>query len=156
MTPLLNGTNVVYSGNLAAFRQVLGNNSAFYKPPGAIRDLRCVQDVYLPLIFLHVLCRFMGMNVVASEDEVWRRHRRIVAPAFNHTTYRNVWMTTARVYHDMIEKEGWTNAKVARIVNTNIITHKVISYLHSFSNLAEFCGYSSHSSSSPQLVSTSR
>lgn len=67
----------------------------------------------------------MGVNVVASEGEAWKRHRRIAAPAFNHTTYQNVWSTTTTVYHSMIEKEGWTNAKEVRIADTNLITHKV-------------------------------
>ena len=67
----------------------------------------------------------MGFNVVGSEGEVWKRHRRIAAPAFNHATYRNVWSTTARVYADMLDKEGWKNVNETPITNFNKITHKV-------------------------------
>ena len=56
VTLLLSGTNLVYSANLATFRQVLGNNSAFYKPPGAIKDLQCVRQckpILEPLFMYH-------------------------------------------------------------------------------------------------------
>lgn len=67
----------------------------------------------------------MGQNVVTSDGEAWRRHRRITAPAFNHTTYRNVWETTARVYADMLEQEGWVHVDETAPANFNKITHKV-------------------------------
>lgn len=47
------------------------------------------------------------MNLVASEKETWRRHRRIMGPAFNNRTFRLVWDETVKLYDDMIKTEGW-------------------------------------------------
>lgn len=67
----------------------------------------------------------MGDNVVAAEGETWRRHRRITAPAFNHSTYRNVWETTTKVYTDCMEQEGWNDVDAVPSIDFNKITHKV-------------------------------
>ena len=83
--------------------------------------LNCNQNVISPL----------GANLLTTEGEIWRRHRRIAAPAFNHRTYQNVWDTTADVYDEMSKKEGWNNVNEVRDVNINEITHKVNSILNS-------------------------
>lgn len=67
----------------------------------------------------------LGMNVLSSEGEDWKRHRRIVAPAFNQTTYLNVWETTVNVYKEIAEKEYWESKETVTINNFNLITHKV-------------------------------
>ena len=68
-----------------------------------------------------------GDNVVSSEGEMWKRHRRITAPAFNHTTYKNVWDTSVRVYEEMLVAEGWKdpNIRETKITDFSEITHKV-------------------------------
>ena len=83
--------------------------------------LNCNQNVISPL----------GANLLTTEGEIWRRHRRIAAPAFNHRTYQNVWDTTADVYDEMSKKEGWNNVNEVRDVNINEITHKVNLILNS-------------------------
>ena len=66
-----------------------------------------------------------GDNVVSLEGEMWKRHRRIAAPAFNHTTYKNVWDTTVHVYEEMIAAEGWADVSETPVTNFSKITHKV-------------------------------
>jgi cytochrome P450 len=48
-----------------------------------------------------------GPNLVSSNKDDWRRHRRIMGPAFNTSTYSIVWAETLRVYRDIIAAEGW-------------------------------------------------
>ena len=67
----------------------------------------------------------MGENVITTDGDVWRRHRRITAPAFNQSAYEYVWETTAALYEDMLRQEGWKEAKTGCIVDINVITHKV-------------------------------
>ena len=67
----------------------------------------------------------MGDNIVSSDGEMWRRHRRITAPAFNYTTYKNVWDTTVCVYEEMLAVEGWKRASETKVADFNVITHKV-------------------------------
>lgn len=68
----------------------------------------------------------LGENLASTEGDAWRRHRRIAAPAFNHTTYRNVWDTTARVFEEMKVTEGWNGMPEANVANVGTITHKVL------------------------------
>ena len=70
------------------------------------------------------------MNVLSSEGEDWKRHRRIVAPAFNPTTYLNVWETTVNVYKDIIDKERWEGKDTITVNNFSVITHKVSTFTY--------------------------
>ena len=69
--------------------------------------------------------RLLGINLISENGEIWKRHRRVIAPAFNHVTYRNVWDTTASVYKEMIEEEGWLDAEGGKELDINENTHKV-------------------------------
>ena len=71
--------------------------------------------------------RLLGINLISENGEIWKRHRRVIAPAFNHVTYRNVWDTTANVYKEMIEEEGWLDAEGGKELDINENTHKVSS-----------------------------
>ena len=61
----------------------------------------------------------------STNGEVWRRHRRVISPALNHVTYRNVWDTTANVYKEMIKEEGWLDTGGGKELDMNENTHKV-------------------------------
>lgn len=66
-----------------------------------------------------------GANILTADGEMWRRHRRITAPAFNHTTYQNVWDTTVHVYAEMLAAEGWDQVSETGETDINAVTHKV-------------------------------
>ena len=66
-----------------------------------------------------------GDNVVTTIGDTWKRHRRITAPSFSHSTYRNVWDTTVSVYADMLDKEGWKDVGETPLTDINKATHKV-------------------------------
>ncbi|KAL5512726.1 hypothetical protein ACEPAG_2992 [Sanghuangporus baumii] len=108
--PLFYGRDILYTSSLAVFHQCLSFNAPFDKPGME-------------------LLQIMGDNVVTSEGEDWKRHRRIVAPAFNHATYRNVWETTAKVYEDMLKQEGWEHVDTTPPAEFNKITHKLALFL---------------------------
>ncbi|KAG6829041.1 hypothetical protein H0H87_012774, partial [Tephrocybe sp. NHM501043] len=48
-----------------------------------------------------------GMNLFAADGETWRKHRRIVGPAFNRKLYEMVWAETLETYREMISAETW-------------------------------------------------
>ncbi|KAF8816052.1 cytochrome P450 [Phlegmacium glaucopus] len=48
-----------------------------------------------------------GDNVLTSHGEMWKRHKRIMGPAFNAKMYSNVVEQTISIYRDMVEIEGW-------------------------------------------------
>ncbi|KIM86789.1 hypothetical protein PILCRDRAFT_64934 [Piloderma croceum F 1598] len=92
--PFLIGKPSIYTSNLDVARQVVGGGIQSYwiKPEDASTTL----------------LKF-GMNLAAAEKDTWRRHRRIMGPAFNNTTYALVWDRTVQAYKDMIAHEGWSD-----------------------------------------------
>jgi len=56
-----------------------------------------------------------GHNLISINKEDWRRHRRIIGPAFNHSTYSLVWAETLRIYRDITTTEGWTQKDVVTL-----------------------------------------
>ena len=69
--------------------------------------------------------RIFGDNVFASVGETWKRHRRILAPAFTQSLYKNVWATSQKMYELMVEEDGWRTKKVVEIDDINKLTRKV-------------------------------
>ena len=66
------------------------------------------------------------MNLAGAEGgDLWRRHRRIMGPAFNNSTYALVWDETLRVYKDMMVNEGWNQKDVVDIPVVQVYTFKV-------------------------------
>ncbi|KAG8808633.1 hypothetical protein FRC17_003861 [Serendipita sp. 399] len=51
--------------------------------------------------------RFWGENLVSAKADTWKRHRRILQPAFNSKTYEMVWNESTRFYHEMVAAEKW-------------------------------------------------
>ncbi|EJD03263.1 cytochrome P450 [Fomitiporia mediterranea MF3/22] len=109
-TPVLYGETCIFSANLDALYQSLALNSDFHKAPNPTLDM-------------------LGTNVVTSTGDVWKRHRRITAPAFNHSTYENVWDTTIKVYSEMLDKEGWRNVDETPMADMSKATHKLALFL---------------------------
>ena len=70
----------------------------------------------------------LGENVVTTDGDTWKRHRRIVAPSFNNSTYKSVWDTTLHVYKDMLNKEGWHGMDRTGVTDICKTTHKVRSF----------------------------
>ncbi|KAH9973784.1 cytochrome P450 [Lactifluus volemus] len=83
--PFLLGPPLIFTSSLEVARQILtgGNHLMWAKP---------IE---------------WGTNLITSDKDDWRRHRRIMGPAFNASTYSIVWAETSRVYRDMISVEGW-------------------------------------------------
>ncbi|KAJ7269928.1 cytochrome P450, partial [Mycena rebaudengoi] len=66
-----------------------------------------------------------GMNLTAADGLVWRKHRRVVGPAFGTELYKLVWTQTAKTYRDMIEVEGWEKKDVVEIPIIQKLTLKL-------------------------------
>ncbi|KDR68944.1 hypothetical protein GALMADRAFT_160726 [Galerina marginata CBS 339.88] len=58
-----------------------------------------------------------GENIFSSEGEIWKRHRRIMAPAFSTKTYAKVLEQTKELYREMVQEEGW-EGKVEVVVDS--------------------------------------
>ncbi|EKM48946.1 uncharacterized protein PHACADRAFT_214578 [Phanerochaete carnosa HHB-10118-sp] len=69
-------------------------------------------------------CRVWGPNVFAANGDDWKRHRRIIAPAFCPATYAAVWEETSRVFDEMEAEEGWLERSTVDIPAINSYTYK--------------------------------
>jgi cytochrome P450 len=77
------------------------------------------------VVSLIVIFSEWGPSLLTSSKEDWRRHRRIVGPAFNTATYSTVWAETSRVYRDIITTEGWTQKDLVTLRPVQAYTIRV-------------------------------
>ncbi|KAJ7512690.1 cytochrome P450 [Mycena galericulata] len=110
VVPILSGIPGLWTSNMDIGRQIAagGHRSSFVKPESSSRA------------FLT-----WGMNLAASDGQMWRKHRRIVGPAFGIDLYKLVWKQTAQTYREMVEVEGWKNKDVVDIPVIQRITLKL-------------------------------
>lgn len=108
--PFVFGRPVICTSNLDVARQVTsgGPKRSFYKPPTASAALL-----------------LWGMNIVAADGEMWRKHRRIIGPAFNNRLYEMVWSETLDTYREMISAEGWTTKDMMEVPVVQKLTSKL-------------------------------
>ncbi|KIM47101.1 hypothetical protein M413DRAFT_64094 [Hebeloma cylindrosporum] len=104
------GGPAIFSANLDVARQVAGggHKSSFFKPENASRALLA-----------------WGMNLVAADKETWRKHRRVMGPAFNNNLYEMVWKQTLTTYREMVSAEGWSDKKEIDIPVIQQLTFKL-------------------------------
>ncbi|KAH7919052.1 cytochrome P450 [Leucogyrophana mollusca] len=110
VVPFFLGAPTLYTQSLDVARQVVsaGHRSAVF---GKIDSMSAA--------FL-----FWGPNIIAADREVWRKHRRIMGPAFNNETYSLVWSTSQQLYADMLAAEGWNSRNTIDVASMQTLTFK--------------------------------
>ncbi|KAG8761432.1 hypothetical protein FRC14_003845 [Serendipita sp. 396] len=116
MTPWIWGDTILYTRSLDILRQVAGggSNRIWVKPDWASGAL---------MLF--------GRNLISENLESWRRHRRVMQPAFNAKTYDLVWTETTKIYQDMVKTENWPTSPGERVSleSFNKLTYKLGLYV---------------------------
>ncbi|VDB94071.1 unnamed protein product [Peniophora sp. CBMAI 1063] len=69
----------------------------------AIKEVASDRFRYVKPSECYTTINVYGDNIVASEGEVWKRHRKITAPAFSEKQNQLVWDETCRVIDELIE-----------------------------------------------------
>lgn len=91
IVPVLIGTPTLYSCSVDVLKQLLGNENKLH--------------LVKPLdITLH---RLWGESLAASSGEIWRRHRRAVAPAFHSKIFETEGQEAINVFREMVAAEKW-------------------------------------------------
>jgi cytochrome P450 len=67
----------------------------------------------------------LGDSLASVSGEAWRRHRRIVAPAFNPRTYSNIRHASSDIYREMVHAEGWHEKTSVSLDSINTLILKV-------------------------------
>jgi len=110
LVPFLSGLPTLYSSNLDIARQISGGGA---------------RNIFIKPAASHASLLRWGMNLVASNGETWRKHRRIMGPSFNNRVYQMVWTETLKTYNEMLSAEGWTNRKEIDVPLVQSLTFKV-------------------------------
>ncbi|KAF8138092.1 cytochrome P450, partial [Mycena galopus ATCC 62051] len=120
LVPVFAGIPGLWTSNMDIARQIAGggHRSSFIKPPASTITLLA-----------------WGMNIVSAEGSMWRKHRRIVGPAFGPELYKLVWNKTLEFYREMIQVEGWKDTNFVELPVTQKITLK-LAFL-----LISICGF---------------
>ncbi|KAH7906468.1 cytochrome P450 [Hygrophoropsis aurantiaca] len=107
MVPFLFGGPSFYTSSLDVVRQLLKDEgkSRLVKP----RELTAVLLLW-------------GENLVSANGETWKRHRRIVSPAFTTKTYALVWQETISTYREMTAAESWESREEIILSDINHLT----------------------------------
>ncbi|KZV81717.1 cytochrome P450 [Exidia glandulosa HHB12029] len=78
----------------------------------SIADAQAIQDMFLhrsrfpkPVEFYSTL-QILGDNVVVTEGDTWKRHRKICAPSFSEQNNKLVWEESIRVTSEALEAWG--------------------------------------------------
>ncbi|KAF9000893.1 cytochrome P450 [Cyathus striatus] len=115
VVPFISGTPAVFTSNLEVARQVMAglNKSAYGKPS--------IEGAGL--------MNYWGISLVIAEGEDWRKHRRIVGPAFTQKLYELVWFDAIDLYNQMLSVEGFENKKVVEVSAVQDLTFKFAFYI---------------------------
>jgi len=89
IVPWLHGTPAVFVSSMEMMQQILGYSDDFDK---------LSRDVGTSLF---------GTNVATLQKEPWKKHRRILNPAFSQKLYSMVWKESMRTFRDMVDTETW-------------------------------------------------
>ncbi|TFK73443.1 cytochrome P450 [Pluteus cervinus] len=66
-----------------------------------------------------------GSNILTADGEQWRKHRRIVGPAFSKDLYQLVWQDVCHIYDEMTEAEGWSQKDTFEVPAVQSFTFKL-------------------------------
>ncbi|KAJ7676376.1 hypothetical protein B0H17DRAFT_1139944 [Mycena rosella] len=65
-----------------------------------------------------------GDNLISASGEMWKRHRRIMAPAFTTKTHSLVAAETVAIYKKLVFAEGWKGQDTVTVIHNHIL-HKL-------------------------------
>ncbi|KDQ08635.1 hypothetical protein BOTBODRAFT_191643 [Botryobasidium botryosum FD-172 SS1] len=87
VVPWLQGDPIVFVSSMEMMQQILGYADTWDKELAGIR--------------------LFGANVAMVQKEPWKRHRRVVSPAFSKKLYTLVYEESMRTFREMVDVEGW-------------------------------------------------
>ncbi|KAJ7768297.1 cytochrome P450 [Mycena metata] len=110
IVPVISGGSSVYTCSMDVAKQILAaeGKTQLFKPR------RIVAGLLL-----------WGENIVAASGDMWKRHRRIVAPALTSKTYALLIIETIATYREMVDAEGWRDNDHISVTDFNRLPRKL-------------------------------
>ncbi|KAL8740699.1 MAG: hypothetical protein Q9190_006629 [Brigantiaea leucoxantha] len=103
------GKNFLSTADASAISQIVARKNDFPKPLALYGSL----NIY-------------GKNVVSTEGQAWRHHRKIVSPPFNEKNNRMVWLESLRQAQDMVS--GWMGGMVESSATITTVSHDAMRF----------------------------
>ncbi|KAG7097880.1 hypothetical protein E1B28_005192 [Marasmius oreades] len=103
----LYGSPMIYTTNMDVMKQFTSTSGLFVKSYEATLG----STLY-------------GPNVFSTDGTEWRKHRRVMGPAFSNSLYQMVWDESLKTYQDMVSAEGWSDKKTVDVPVTQVATFK--------------------------------
>lgn len=69
----------------------------------AISQITTRRNDFPKPIYMYNSVNIFGKNVVSTEGQIWRHHRKVVSPPFTERNNQLVWLETLRQTQDMLE-----------------------------------------------------
>ncbi|TFK45542.1 cytochrome P450 [Heliocybe sulcata] len=102
MRTLAVGLPCIYTSSVEVATQMFSPRPEIWKDPHA-----------------HEILRLWGENVLSTNHDMHRRHRRVTASAFNGSIYGLVVEETAALYYEMMDGEDWAAASSVSVTGIN-------------------------------------
>ncbi|TDL22814.1 cytochrome P450 [Rickenella mellea] len=80
----------------------------------AIKHITSARARWPKPVELYSILRIFGGNIVASEDEEWKRHRKVANPAFSERNNRMVWEETVNIVNGMFDT-AWKDKTIIEV-----------------------------------------
>ncbi|PFH50911.1 hypothetical protein AMATHDRAFT_40534 [Amanita thiersii Skay4041] len=76
----------------------------------AIKEVTSARVRFPKPIYLYDTLTFFGHNIIATEHDLWKKYRKIAAPAFSERNNKLVWDESIRILLDLVENV-WKDKK---------------------------------------------
>ncbi|KAF8592132.1 cytochrome P450 [Ramaria rubella] len=113
------------SDTIGVISLLWGPPSLFTSSPEVIHQIMNTKSPFVKTKQGQEFVGDMGVNVVGSEGNTWKRHRAIVSPAFSNEGYKKVWAETLRTYQEIWNYESWEDQYSVSLPNMYLITKKL-------------------------------
>ncbi|KDQ59780.1 hypothetical protein JAAARDRAFT_33349 [Jaapia argillacea MUCL 33604] len=105
--PYLFGQPTIATNSLEVARQITSMKMPFVKPQ--LSSLGIIE---------------WGRSVFSENGDEWKRHRKILNPAFGSSTHALVWEESVSTFREMSSFEGWNEVDTVKIPAMNALTTK--------------------------------
>ncbi|TDL22808.1 614/534 cytochrome P450 [Rickenella mellea] len=80
--------------------------------PVAIKEITSTRALWPKPVERYQGLKLFGSNIVVTENDEWKKHRRVANPAFSERNNRMVWEETVKIVNDMFDNDWRDRAEI--------------------------------------------
>ncbi|KAK0202382.1 cytochrome P450 [Desarmillaria ectypa] len=93
-----------------------------------IKEITSSRSRFPEPVKLYETLSVFGSNIVASEGELWKKYRKICAPAFSEANNKIVWEKTMNIMQELFH-DVWRDSEAAKTENMLDITLAITQFI---------------------------